>query len=458
MPEYRVDGVSLAGKTVSGSITADNKSIAKSKAAELSREKKFKVTGIHERASFIYRVRKGTDKPIDGEQKAFTADEVRMALEKMGFNVLYVRKKLFGNKLHAAPAVDVISFVRVSTDLMRQKLPFNEVMQLLINDIPNAGLRDSIKEINAELKQGKDSEKVFMKQAPVLGKFTAQMLGLASKSGNMAEIYESAAKFMERNMEFKKNLRSALITPLITLFVLFLACLFYVYYIFPKTAEMFVKFHIKLPPMTAATLKASYWLDENAIVLLILLGVPSVILVRFLRTERGKFLMDKYLIRIPVLGPMFHKTAIEIFCRVFYALYSGSGENIEIIRMAAEACGNRYMEQQIKTIAIPMMLERGKGLTEAFEATGVFTKTAISRFASGAETGTVKTTALQLAEYYEKETSYRMKNAIEAIQLAVSMIMMIVLTALTLVSSETALVKPETPGQHMLLPLYFLLP
>ncbi len=128
-------------------------------------------------------------------------------------------------------------------------------------------LRDAIKEINAELKQGKDSEKVFMKQAPVIGKFTAQMLGLASKSGNMVEIYESAAKFMERNAEFKRNLKSALITPLITLFVLFLACLFYVAYIFPKTAEMFVKFHIKLPPMTAATLKVSDWLMENSIVL-----------------------------------------------------------------------------------------------------------------------------------------------------------------------------------------------
>ena len=456
MPEYRIDGVSLTGKTVSGSISADNKGMAKTKAAELAREKKFKVTGIHERVSFIYRVKKGNDKPIDGEQKAFTSDEVRVALEKMGFNVLYVRKKLFGNKLKAAPAIDVISFVRVSTDLMRQKLPFNEVMQLLINDIPNAGLRDAIKEINAELKQGKDSEKVFMKQAPVIGKFTAQMLGLASKSGNMAEIYESAAKFMERNAEFKRNLRSALITPLITLGVLFLACLFYVYYIFPKTAEMFIKFHIKLPPMTTATLKASDWLSEHIVILSILFGVPGIFLLRFMRTVRGKFLMDKYMIRIPVLGSMFHKTAIEIFCRVFYALYSGSGENIEIIRMAAEACGNRFMEQQIKTIAIPMMLERGKGLTEAFEATGVFTKTAISRFASGAETGTVKATALQLAEYYEKETSYRMKNAIEVIQLAVSMIMMIVLTMLTLVSSETALVKPESP--HMLLPLHFLFP
>ena len=153
MPEYRIDGVTLAGKAVSGSITADNKGIAKKKANELSKEKKFKVIAIHERVNFIYRVQKGNEKPIDGEQKAFTGEEVRSALEKMGFRVFYVRKKLFGNKQHAAPVVDVITFVRVSTDLMRQKLPFNEVMQLLINDIPNPALRDAVKEINAELKQ-----------------------------------------------------------------------------------------------------------------------------------------------------------------------------------------------------------------------------------------------------------------------------------------------------------------
>ncbi len=104
------------------------------------------------------------------------------------------------------------------------------------------------------------------------------------------------------------------------------------------------------------------------------------------------------------------------------------------------------METQIKSIAIPMMIQKGAGITEAFEASGVFTKTAIARFHSGAETGTVKNTALQLAEYYEKETTYKMRNAIEFIQLWISMIIMIVLTALTIVSSETATLRPKNPA------------
>ena len=456
MAEYKIEGLTVAGKPVSGLINADSLKDAKQKASQMSTEKKFKLTGVLERVVWMYKVQKGTEKPIDGEQKAYSKDEVKQALEKMGYRVLYVRKKLFGSKQRAAPAVEIITFVRMSADLMRQKLPFNEILLLLMNDITNPALKDAVKEINSELKQGKDSEKVFMKQAPVFGKFTANMLGLASKSGNMTEIYESTAKFLERNAQFKRNLKSALIMPLVTLFILFLAVLFYVAYIFPATAEMFEKFHIDLPPMTKATLAFSRWLMANVVVVTIVLVAPIVMFGRFITTDRGRFLMDKTIIKVPIVGPLLHKTAIEIYCRVFYALYSGSGENIDVIRMAAEACGNKYMEHQIKTIAIPMMLEKGKGLTEAFQATGVFTQTAISRFNSGAETGTVKNTAMQLAEYYEKETTYKLANAIEAIQLAVSMIIMLVLTALTLVSSETATIRPKPPGQFIRYVMYYL--
>jgi type IV pilus assembly protein PilC len=455
MADYKIEGLTVAGRPVSGMISADNLKDAKQKASLMAVEKKFKLTGVYERVTWLYRVQKGTDKPIDGEQKSYTKDEVKQALEKMGYRVLYVRKKLFGNKQRAAPAVDIITFVRMSADLMRQKLPFNEILILLMNDIGNPALRDAVKEINSELKQGKDSEKVFLKQAPVFGKFTANMLGLASKSGNMTEIYESTAKFLERNAQFKRNLKSALIMPLVTLFILFLAVLFYVGYIFPATAEMFEKFKIELPPMTKATLAFSRWLTANFVPLMIAIFVPIGLFARFMTTERGKFLLDKTIIKVPIVGPLLHKTAIEIYCRVFYALYSGAGENIDVIRMAAEACGNKYMEHQIKTIAIPMMLEKGKGLTEAFQATGVFTQTAISRFNSGAETGTVKNVAIQLAEYYEKETTYKLANAIEAIQLSVSMIIMLVLTALTLVSSETATIRPKAPGQIILYLMYY---
>jgi type IV pilus assembly protein PilC len=448
MPEFRVDILTLSGKTSQTILEADNLRAAKRKAEAMAVQRKVKVLKVLPRATYLYRVQRGTEKPIDGEQKAYSKEEVQDALSKMGYKVIKVNKKLLDFKIKPPPTA-IVGFVRVSADLIRQKLPFNEILQLLSNDIENPTLRDAVKEINTELKQGKDSEKVFLKQEQVFGKFCSHMLGLASKSGNMAEIYDSTAKFLERQVQFKKDLKSALIMPMVTLVALFAAVLYYVAVIFPAMAGIFVKFGIdmkKVAPMTYYTLQLSDFLTANAGWILAGFLVPAVVLARFLTTERGKFLRDKYIWKIPVLGPLLHKTSIEIFCRVFYALYSGSGENIDVIKLSAEACGNTYMQHQILTIAIPMMVEKGADLTSAFEATGVFTKTAISRFHSGAETGTVKTTALQLAEYYEKETSYKMRNAIDFIQLWITMIIMIVLTGLTLVSSETAMIRPPTPG------------
>ncbi len=444
MPEYRIEGVTPAGKPVQGVLEAESSRVARKRAMQMAQQRNFKLLRVISRSTWIYKVQRGTEKPITGEQKAFSKAEVREALQRMGFRVIYVQRRLFDFKARP-PATEIVTFVRVSADLIKQKLPFNEIMQLLANDIENRSLRETIKDINAELKQGRDSEKAFLKHEAVLGRFTAHMLGLASKSGNMAEIYESTAKFLERQAEFKKNLRSALITPIVTLVVLFGAVIYYVGYIFPATAKLFVKFKIDLPPMTKATLALSDFLVDHILIIMILLIVPTIMAIRFFTTDRGRFIMDRFVWNIPVIGPLLHKTSIEIFCRVFHALYSGAGENIDVIRMAAEACGNKYMEHQVKTIAIPLMIQKGAGITEAFEATGVFTRTAISRFHSGAETGTVKHTAHQLAEYYEKETTYKMKNAIDFIQLWIAMVIMVVLTALTIVSSETATIKPKNP-------------
>jgi type IV pilus assembly protein PilC len=449
MPEFRVEGVTNTGKPVQGILEAETFRAAKQKASALGKQRNFKVLHVIGRATWVYKVQRGTEKPITGEQKAFTKGEVQDALQKMGYRVINVQKRFLDFKAKP-PSTEIVTFVRVSADLIRQKLPFNEIMQLLSNDIQNRTLREAVKDINAELKQGRDSERAFLKHEAVLGRFTAHMLGLASKSGNMAEIYESTAKFLERQAEFKKNLKSALIMPLVTLVVLFGAVVYYVGYIFPATANLFRKFNIDLPPMTKATLAMSDFLVENILVILIATAVPLIIGIRFFSTEKGRFILDRYMWKIPVMGTLLHKMSIEIFCRVFYALYSGAGENIEVIRLASEACGNKYMEHQIKTVSLPMMIQRGAGITEAFEAAGVFTKTALSRFHSGAETGTVKNTALQLADYYEKETSYKMRNAIDYIQVIISMVIMVVLTALTIVSSETATIRPKNPalGSH----------
>lgn len=445
MVEFKFTAQRLNGQSISGSLSAISSSDGKKKISHLAEKNKLKIQSIQKKSTYFYRVRKGDDKPIRGEQKAFDKQEVEEALLRMGYKVLSINKKLIDYQ-RKPPTADIVTFVKISAELLEQKLPYSEVLNLLINDTENTALKNTLKEINNDLKKGADSEITFLKYQGIFGKFAAYMLGLASKSGNMTEIYLATAKFLERRQEFKKSLRSALITPAVTMFVLLLAVLFYVGYIFPETAKLFVRFGIDLPPMTAFTLQFSDFLIENPLLISAVLFLPPIAFVYYIRTSKGRMAFDKYVMKMPVVGSLIHKTLIEVFCRVFYTLYHGSAESIEPIRIAAEATDNKYFEHRIKQISIPLMLQKGVGMTEAFEASGVFTTTALARFHSGEESGTIKNTSLQLANYYEADTVYKLKNLIEIIQVVIAMIIMVIMIALTLVSAETATVRPKSPG------------
>ncbi len=452
MSEFRFVGISANGQSVQGTVYAPNKRTAQKKIDTLSSQHRFQLRELEERMVYRYKVRHPNGKVIAGEQKAYNADEIRVALERMGMEVVSINRKLL-NLSSKPPTGDVIMFVRLAANLLAEKMPFAEVLNLLVADISSTSLKQVIRDINSDLKSGMEAKAAFMKHQEKLGKFTAYMLGVASQSGNMAEIYEATARFLERKDEFRKSVKSSMIMPAVTILATIGVFIWYVWYIVPQTAGLFKNFEsIELPPLTTMSIVLSEWLDRNMIWLLLGFVAAVAGAVMFLRSPRGKFLAHKYMIRVPVIGGLLHKLNIEVFSRVFAILYSGSGENIEVIKIAAEACGNSYMEHQVKTITIPMMMAQGADLVRAMEASGVFTPMALARYRSGAETGNVRKSAQQMADYYEKETTLKLEVAVQTIQTAVSMFIGIMVAFLTVLSAETALIRPSAnefmPGRR----------
>ncbi len=445
MAEFRYSGLTAQNKRIIGFVEARNRRFARQKIDILAKQHRFTVSSILKKSTYLYQVRRPNGSTIKGQQEAFSKDEVEQALHRMGFYDVKVEKMLF-NLQFKPPYSDIVTFIRLTADLLREKLPFDEILSLLETDISNKSMKKVIKEILGDLKEGKDGEEVFQKQAYYLGKFPAKMLGVASKSGNMAEVYENTAVFLERVHDFRKNLRSALLMPSITMLVLAGAVVFYVGYIFPKTAELFTRFGAELPPLTDATLKLSYFFKDNIIMLVITTIIPPVLFIQCAMSSKGKEMVSRYAIKLPIIGPILHKTSIEIFCRVFYSMYSGSGNNIEVIRTAAEACRNAYMEKQIKNVTLPLMIREGMSFVEALKQAKIFTRNALTRFNTGAESGTLKRVSIQIARYYERDTTYKMKAIIDWIQVFVAFLIMIIMTLITVVSSETALFQPKLPG------------
>ncbi len=439
--DYRIDALDLKGKPIQGFISASSYFEARKKARSLALARKAKLIGVSRKKNYAYRVRRGT-KIIDGYQSAYSREEVMSALKRMGFEVRYVRR-LFDFKTKAASS-EIVTFVSTSARLLEQKFLFNEVLETMSTNVRDKSLKNALREILNDLKNGMDSREAFLKQSSVFGYHVALMIGIASKSGNMKAIFRSIALLVERQAEFKKGLVSSLILPGVTSMTLVGAIVFYAVFLLPKMAEVMGSMVAEMPPLTAFTLGISYGIRENLTLLISTIVLATAGLYAYLLSSPGRLMLDQYIIRVPYIGRIMKNTSVEIFCRVLGIMYT-SGENIDAIRLAAESSGNRYLAKQIKTVAIPSMLKYGTEFARAMEAARFFPEMALSRFKTASETGTVKDTAVQLADYYQTENQYALKNLVSIIEVSITMVIMLTMVFLTILSSETATIdmKPQ---------------
>lgn len=443
--EFRYQAIHITGKAYSGIIQAESRAEAKKKINQIALKNKLTVKAIQQKRDFFYTITLSNKKKMKAKKSAFSAEELKQALIKVGYNNVKVEPVLFDIKIKP-PFQSIMMFINLSSFMLAEKMSYDKILEMLSEEEQNPVLKDTLKTIQQELKKGREGEEVFAEHQHVFGKFPAYMLGLATKSGNMAEVYQATAKFMERDMEYRKSLKQAIMSPAFTVFAMFVAVFYYLMSIFPTTAKMFLRFGLDVPPMTKATLQFSDFMVANWWWILLIMIVPPIIIAIYWRTDLGQVQRDKFLIKLPLIGPLLHKSSIEIYFRVFSAIYSGAENNIDTLRAAAEACRNKYMEKAVKEITIPMMLKEGASIVPALQASGVFNKTTINRIRSGAETGNVVSAAEQIAKFYEQETSYKMQALIMSIQSLIGAFIGIVITALTVVSSEVAMISPKTPG------------
>ena len=435
--EYRVTIRNVAGKIARRNITASSVDQAKKRvSAFLAHGSIIKM--VEKKTNYDYRVRQG-DRIIEGSQSAYSKEDVVTALRRLGFEIKSIRKRrtLFSQ----APASEIVGFVTQSAKLIEQKLPFQDVLQLMANNTKEKNLRGALRDIITDLRNGADSREAFLRQSHVFGYHTSLMLGVATKSGDMSKVFESVAQLVERQSDFKKGLTSSLMLPGITALTLVGAIGFYIIYLLPKMMDMLGPRMEKIPPLTAFTLETSAWFKDNFIFLAGFIVLLCIGFYMYITSPTGRLKLHKFLIRVPYFGRILRDTSIEIFCRVFGIMYTSSGENIDAIQIAGDASGNPFLAYQIRTVAIPLMIRFGVELGKAIEETGFFPEIVISRFKTGAETGNVKATSIQVADYYQMENGYAMKNLANVIEMSVTIMITLSLVFLTFLSSETANVR-----------------
>ena len=443
MREFRFTGLNLSGEPVQGTVYAPTQRKAERRVEELAVRHDFQPSQTVQRVAFLYKARHPSGEIVKGEQWAYAVEEVERALTRIGLEPIQVEKKLL-NFQRRPSSTDLVLFVRLSANMLRRNLPFDEVLSLLQEDTQSNSLRQVIRDLNSDLKGGMDAKHAFMKHQHMLGKFTAFMLGLAATSGNMADMFEATATYLERKDKFKKSIRSAIITPAVTFIAALVAFVWYVWSIVPSYARLFQDYGVvEIPFFTASSLAFADWMDANWWWVCILFFGSIIGFVIWARTAKGRFQVHKGMYKIPSLGPLLQKMNLEVFSRVFSVLYSGSGEGEEVMKVSAEATDNVYLEHQVKTITVPMMMAAGTDLIIAMERAGVFTPMFLARYRSGAETGSIREAADEMADFYQREVDLKFEALVETIKTVIAIVISMLVLLLTIISAESALMTPS---------------
>jgi type IV pilus assembly protein PilC len=147
MIELKFTAEKPGGQIINGALSANSAGEGRRKIHKLAEKNQLKVRKIQSKSTFIYRARKNrNEKPIKGEQKAYTKKEVEEALTRLGYQVVSINKKLldFNPK---PPHSEIVTFVKISAELLEQKLAYNEILTLLINDTQNKALKETLKKL-----------------------------------------------------------------------------------------------------------------------------------------------------------------------------------------------------------------------------------------------------------------------------------------------------------------------
>ena len=201
-------------------------------------------------------------------------------------------------------------------------------------------------------------------------------------------------------------------------------------FVIPAFAKVFEQFKAELPWATRVLIGTSQFFQDYWWLLLILLAGGLYGFLRWTKTEQGALHWDRLKLRLPIVGGIFERIALARFTRTFAMMYRAGVPLLQTLSINSASVGNRHIGQAV--LAMREGIERGEALTRTAAASGLFTPLVLQMMAVGEETGALDDLFVEVADFYEQEVDYDLKQLADAIEpiLIVAMGVLVLILAL----------------------------
>ena len=303
---------------------------------------------------------------------------------------------------------------------IRAGVPILDAISMLAEESDSRAVQQVMAAIGADLRSGATFADAVDSHPDSFPAFYRGILRSAELTGNLDTVLAQLSTYIERDLEARRKVKSAVMYPAIVLTMAFATVIVLAVWVLPKFQTFFESLEAELPLPTRLLMGTTAFLSSAWPFLLagVALFVLSILLMG--RVPSGRLARDRALLSIPVIGPTIQYALIERFCRVLSSMVAAGVPLDEAMTVARNSLNNRHYEQKLGA-AHEAMLE-GEGLAAPIQRTKLFPGTATQMIRVGEETGSLDSQLEVAASYFEVELDYKIKKVTTLIEPAVILV------------------------------------
>jgi len=369
--------------------------------------------------TFGYKALNESGNKVTGEVEAATVEEATNILVARGLIPEKIGDRTAGMKSGMAffsgrvKVADLILFTKQFRSMLSAGVAILRLLQVLETQTQSRVLKDTIGKIIVDIRGGATLSEALQKFPRIFSPLYCAMIRAGELSGNLPSVLDRLIYIIEHETKVKNDIKSALRYPLVVVIALSIAFIVLLTFVIPVFANMFKKTGLELPLPTQIAIMLYNFLSNYWYVVLGVLVVIVFALAAYFRTAQGKFVRDSFLLRLPVLGPLFQKAALSRFASIFAILQTSGVPVLQSISILSETIGNEAIARAFEHLR--ERIEEGAGISAPLKTSRYFTPMVVDMIAIGEESGNLDEMLREITKHYDDEVEYAVKGLSDAI-------------------------------------------
>ncbi len=365
-------------------------------------------------AVFAYRVARPDGSTIDGQVEGEEEQLVRARLEGQGLLVFKLQRReavargsVAGfQALRGLPLGEFLVFNQELLALVKAGLPVLRVWDLLIERARHSGFQQALRMVRQDIRGGASASEALAKHPSYFSELYIATFKAGEQSGNVSDVLQRFIGYLKLMLGLRQKISKALAYPAFLILVGIGVVGFLLTYVMPTFVSVYGESAKTLPAATQALIDLVTAGKVYAVPVVLLLGLFLLAGRAYYVTQGGSLTVDRMLLQVPLLGPIFIKHHTIQLVRTLATILAGGTPLVDALHITKGAVSNKYFAVGVAE-AVEEIRE-GTTLAAALDRPGVFPKLAIEMLSVGEETGSLETMLHDVAEFYEGDLALRL--------------------------------------------------